>query len=360
MTVLAGGKPASSADKHDSQTESPVFAQYKKQLRLPDLKQFRRIQPILEGDAALNRCLGPKTHKVPNKSGVMIAFSPETVAVAEALFNENEGTVKMSKGDIMEMAAKVLILAGVDPTTSKPDAVPPTPVPPAQAEQGPTVKESDEGDSEALNPGNSQTPPTQEVKTLESVTLAAEISNENDPTSTPMSTQEHQDLERHEKTIEKGLASMVDTSLALLAIQKGKLYRKDAKTFEAYCVKRWSLAKSSAYQRIEFARTLLDLSATADIPKPTNERQARALAGLSVEQKNLVWQESIKNTSNGTPTHKDVKQARIRLGLATAESAKGTAKTENEITGATRVPSESIQTDFNAKARWQKIRDILD
>jgi len=153
---------------------------------------------------------------------------------------------------------------------------------------------------------------------------------------------------------------VVESRLALLAIQKGKLYREEFKTFEQYCQQRWALARSTAYQRIEFANTHLVLSAVADIPQPVNERQVRALAGLSPEDKLRVWREAVQHAPNGTPTYKDVKEARQRLGLATPASVKGSTKTEKKATGKTPGPNDTDQTEFKPKARWQKFRDTLE
>lgn len=65
---------------------------------------------------------------------------------------------------------------------------------------------------------------------------------------------ERSELQQHERTIEQGLKTFVDVGNALLAIRDKRLYRKSPPiTFEEYCQERWSLERRRAYQLIDAA-----------------------------------------------------------------------------------------------------------
>jgi hypothetical protein len=95
-------------------------------MRRPGYRQFDRVQTIMEADAALRRCLGPKTHSVKKKTGVEMKFSPEAVTVAEAFFNENRDAAVMTKKAIQKMAHKEILMKRHN--TSPGLAMPPPPV----------------------------------------------------------------------------------------------------------------------------------------------------------------------------------------------------------------------------------------
>lgn len=100
-------------------------------------------------------------------------------------------------------------------------------------------------------------------------------------------------MEKSEKIIATGRDTMRKAFKELKRIRDGKLYREDFKTFEEYCLKRWGLARSSAYQRLDLAEAYEALSAMTDKPTELNERQARALAGLPDKDKVRVWKHAV-------------------------------------------------------------------
>ena len=106
---------------------------------------------------------------------------------------------------------------------------------------------------------------------------------------TRLSKAERKQLIKCEKTIATGRDAAFKANDALRQIRDQKLYREDFKTFEEDCSKTWSLRRSTAYQRITWAQAQEILSAMADKSVEVNERQARALGGLSDENMVRVW-----------------------------------------------------------------------
>ena len=86
------------------------------------------------------------------------------------------------------------------------------------------------------------------------------------------------ELGQCETVIERGFATFVDVGTALASIRDGRLYRETHGTFEDYCHERWNLSRTGAYQLMDAADTVESMSAMADTPPITNERQARAIA----------------------------------------------------------------------------------
>lgn len=95
---------------------------------------------------------------------------------------------------------------------------------------------------------------------------------------------------------------------ALLEIRDQRLYRANYPTFEEYCQRRWGMGRQRAYQLIDATQVIKNLSTMVDIPMPTNERQARALASLTPEQQREAWAAAVESSPNGKPTAADVKR----------------------------------------------------
>ena len=104
-----------------------------------------------------------------------------------------------------------------------------------------------------------------------------------------------------EAVIERGLQTFVEVGNALLTIRDGRLYRAIAGTFEDYCRERWNMSRPRAYQLIDAAMTVTNLSTTVDI-LPTSERQIRPLTYLEPVDQQTVWQEIIEKVQGGKIT----------------------------------------------------------
>jgi hypothetical protein len=102
-----------------------------------------------------------------------------------------------------------------------------------------------------------------------------------------------------EITIKNGLKTFVDVGNALIEIRDARLYRGTHPTFEAYCKGRWDISRPYAYQLIDSAATVNNLSAMADIPLPTSERVVRPLTKLEPALQREVWREAVATAPKG-------------------------------------------------------------
>lgn len=113
---------------------------------------------------------------------------------------------------------------------------------------------------------------------------------------------EQEELLDHEETIEMHETVFLQVGNALMAIRDAKLYRASHPTFDAYLAERWpAISKRRGYQ-------LIDAAAIAKSVPITNERQARALKGVPIEQAKQAFDAASK-ASNGAPSGKAIEQA---------------------------------------------------
>ena len=97
------------------------------------------------------------------------------------------------------------------------------------------------------------------------------------PVLTP---EETQALILYETVIERGLATFIEVGNALLAIRDRRLYRAEYGAFEEYCQERWGMSRPRAYQMMEAASVVENLSTIIDISPPANE-QCRSIIIIS-------------------------------------------------------------------------------
>jgi hypothetical protein len=75
---------------------------------MPTLREVNRVQVVLERDPAARRLLGPKTAPVRSRSGDLAYFSPEAVAVAEALMASKLNPERAAVRQVLAVAVRVL------------------------------------------------------------------------------------------------------------------------------------------------------------------------------------------------------------------------------------------------------------
>lgn len=114
-------------------------------------------------------------------------------------------------------------------------------------------------------------------------------------------------LQELESIVEQGLQTFYEVGKALNEIRKQKLYRENHKTFEAYCLEKWNIARRTAYEFIEAALVMENLCVITH-KIPTNKNQVRPLAGLPPELQIKIWQEAVESSPNGIPTGAAVKR----------------------------------------------------
>lgn len=135
-----------------------------------------------------------------------------------------------------------------------------------------------------------------------------------------LDTIERTSLRNHEKTIAKDEEAFIRVGTALMAIRDGNLYRETNKSFGAYCKERWEFSRDFAYKQIAAAEVMGMLeSVDHGIQLPTNERQARPLTTINLEQVGDAWQtvvETAPKDDDGIPiiTGKHVQKTVDQLG----------------------------------------------
>ncbi|MDO9069357.1 MAG: hypothetical protein Q7W05_12975 [Deltaproteobacteria bacterium] len=133
----------------------------------------------------------------------------------------------------------------------------------------------------------------------------------------PLSKREIHRLEGLEEVIAINFKGFVAVGKALAEIREERLYREKFKTFEEYCRNLWDMSRPRAYQLIESAQVIDNLSTIVDknddilatiVAKndddnddpyavlPINEAQARELARLEPEEQRRVWRDLIDRT----------------------------------------------------------------
>lgn len=101
--------------------------------------------------------------------------------------------------------------------------------------------------------------------------------------SDALTTQDIADLERIESEIEADQGSFFRFAKNVCEIRDRRLYRREYKTFDAYCEHRWGWTRQWINQQIRSAETVKQLGTM--VSKVTNERQARALADVMPEKR---------------------------------------------------------------------------
>jgi hypothetical protein len=138
----------------------------------------------------------------------------------------------------------------------------------------------------------------------------------------PLTPSEQQQLSELETTIEKGMQTFLEVGAALAAVRDGRLYRADYGTFEAYCQERWGMTRRNANHLIGAVEVVETLGTT--VPKPTSERQARALGKVPEDERGEVWQEAHER-SGGKPTAKLIEQLASERSQDATPAAQGAA-----------------------------------
>lgn len=166
-------------------------------------------------------------------------------------------------------------------------------------------------------------------------------------------------LSQNEDIIEAGVKSFLDVGNALIDIRDGKQYAGKFDTFEEYCQKRWGFSRPRAYQYIESATAVADLSTIVDkkiddsngktsIPAPENEAQARAVAESAPDPRTRqkVWQQAVASApkdATGAP----------RITAAIVKKAA-------EVVGATKPQAAKSEENWTAPDELPEIEPLID
>lgn len=78
-----------------------------------------------------------------------------------------------------------------------------------------------------------------------------------------------------------------------MKIRDGRLYRVAFDTFEDYCRERWKFSRPRAYQFIDSAKVIPNLSTNVD--KPSTEAQVRPLTKLPPTKQAEAWDKAVRS-----------------------------------------------------------------
>jgi len=108
-----------------------------------------------------------------------------------------------------------------------------------------------------------------------------------------LSKREAAELHECEAVIERGLATFLEVGNALLRIRDNRLYRLTHRSFQQYCLDRWSIGRIYAWRLIGAAERINLLPDSVDIPRPSNEFQVRPFLKLAPEQFPTAWKRAL-------------------------------------------------------------------
>lgn len=126
------------------------------------------------------------------------------------------------------------------------------------------------------------------------------------------------ELQELESVIERGLQGFYEAGQALRRIRDERLYLKDYKTFEDYCVARWRFKRDYACRLISAVQVADNLRPTGSTPE--TERQARPLKWLAPEQQRQAWQ-AAQQIGGEQPKSEDIERAARAVATSTERSA---------------------------------------
>lgn len=111
------------------------------------------------------------------------------------------------------------------------------------------------------------------------------------------------ELEQCERQLDLHKRSWIEAGKALENIRRKRLYRRDHKTFDGYCKKRWKLSRRTADQMIAAANTAQILGILSAVALKS-ERVLRPLTSLDAADQRAAWAIALENAprdSEGAP-----------------------------------------------------------
>jgi hypothetical protein len=125
-----------------------------------------------------------------------------------------------------------------------------------------------------------------------------------------LTTEEREQLVTCEQTIRRGLGTFVAVGVALMEIRDARLYRQTHLSFETYVQSVLTLSRPRAYQLIDSAGVVQELSTIVDSSRlPQNEGQARELLRWkTAEERGAKWKSVLAAAGDHPLTAKFIRQ----------------------------------------------------
>ena len=169
-----------------------------------------------------------------------------------------------------------------------------------------------------------------------------------------------------EKIFEAVKRSFIEVGELLAEVKDRKLYKSSHLTFAEYSRDVLDLAKQVAYNHLKAFYVVKNLSENTDggdgakvnhglLLLPQNERQARALVGLTPEEQRQVWKEAVETAPEGKVTaahvRKTVRQLKGNRVVETIEKTKrekapNGERVSEEFTTAFNVFKDAVQVEI--------------
>jgi hypothetical protein len=107
-----------------------------------------------------------------------------------------------------------------------------------------------------------------------------------------------------EREIQKDIESGTRLITNLLIVNEKGWWRIEYKSFKDYCNRRWNLGESQIYRLMFAAKVIPSLPE----PKPSTEKQVRALRSLPEGERGEAYQEAVDESNGEVPTANVVKE----------------------------------------------------
>jgi hypothetical protein len=145
-----------------------------------------------------------------------------------------------------------------------------------------------------------------------------------------MTPDERKMLNTAEATIKVGLRSFLAVGEALATIRDNRLYRDEFATFEDYCQTKWNFTGRRSRQLIDAHDVVAGLPTGTMVP--VNERQARALVGLTPTQAAQVMEATAEKGKVTEAAIRETRRASVLPdGRPSSYAMEGLAKAVPEV-----------------------------
>jgi hypothetical protein len=169
--------------------------------------------------------------------------------------------------------------------------------------------------------------------------------------STTLTKPERSVLAECEAVIERGQDTFIEVGNALLRIRNERLYRSEFGTFQEYCETRWMMSGTHAHRLIDAAEIAGNLKTHPGVS--LTEKQIRPLARLEPAEQREAWKESVKSSSTGNPTAKEVEAVVNRIDPTRIRPISASSPSSTKSQSVTEAEKDS-ETLWLLKSYWKK------
>lgn len=188
---------------------------------------------------------------------------------------------------------------------------------------------------------------------------------------TTLSVSDRQRFAALETKISDGLKSFVEVGSALREIRDTALYRATHETFEAYCQDRWKISRPRAYQLIDGAEVVEEVSdstlstivdkaehpeisvddSTSQVP---NEGQARELSRAPKGQRKAAWKKAVASAPKDKKGKPKVTAVQVRKVVEKEPPDEPTDELDKPLPD-----RPKLREVFAVRHRWKEIMGML-